>query len=376
MRNLFFILSFFPYILYSQNSAVPKPITCASSSAKMSSLYVEYMKGNYPLSTKSLLNQWEEKCGLCEPVYRAKILFALKTGTFNDSLFSTQSIEHIFNYQSRIKHLTSANTYWYDSKEAYYGYVPPGKDFDNYTRELAATLKLNYPEESTEYMLSEFYSTNSDSIFLKLQSPSCPKSALQKEYYTVVKKYRRKIEFHIAAITGIWIPTGKLAILGVHPEIGFQAGWKRMRMNYDFTVIMRFLDSPNNYYARIGYGDDARVLTNFFFGIYGGFDIGVDLFAKKGHEIQCVGGIAFDGIGVSANRTALSYNFNVGLGYRYYIRNGFYVGLKAKYNIVNYTLDKLLDYTGNAVTVHFFVGGVNNRYRNNNLTALKYPLRK
>jgi len=35
-----------------------------------------------------------------------------------------------------------------------------------------------------------------------------------------------------------------------------------------------------------------------------------------------------------------------------------------------------LDFTGNPITIHFIVRGVNNVIRNSNLKALKYKLRK
>jgi len=64
------------------------------------------------------------------------------------------------------------------------------------------------------------------------------------------------------------------------------------------------------------------------------------------------------------------------LGYRYYIKEGLYLGLRAKYNFVDYTLQEIIAFSGNPVTVQFIIGGLGNKDRNGNLKALKYKLRK
>ena len=72
----------------------------------------------------------------------------------------------------------------------------------------------------------------------------------------------------------------------------------------------------------------------------------------------------------------LLYNFSAGVGYRFYITNSFYLGVRAKYNFVDYSLNNVIDFTGNPVTVQFIIGTVNNVLRNDNLRALKYRLRR
>jgi hypothetical protein len=79
-----------------------------------------------------------------------------------------------------------------------------------------------------------------------------------------------------------------------------------------------------------------------------------------------LGGLAWDGwdaleedkTGGLRAETVSSYNFNFGLGYRRYLKKTTYIGLRAKYNIVNYTLNKIVDFTGNPVSITFVVGGL------------------
>jgi hypothetical protein len=185
----------------------------------------------------------------------------------------------------------------------------------------------------------------------------------------------------MAWITGMWIPTGDLTKLGLHPDLGFQLGSKVGKMNYDFTMRFKFINAANYYTA---YRGSTPELTNNFFGGYIGFDLGRDVYVRNGHEIQLTGGIALDGFDVLEgddeldidSESILTYNFNFGLGYRYYITNSLYLGLKAKYNIVDYSLNGVTDFKGNPITVQITIGNVNNAFRNRNLKALGYKLRK
>jgi len=232
--------------------------------------------------------------------------------------------------------------------------------------------------------LTEFYSDNSDTILTKIQTQTYGNTALTKEYNDAVRKYANMPEYHMSWITGIWIPTGDLKKLGSHPELGYQIGVKHRKMNYDFVMSFRFLNSANYYYGRRTKSDNSLELTDNFFGGHIGMDIGRDIYADRGHEIQLTGGIAVDGFDVLEedkvnnlkSESTWSYNFNFGLGYRFYITNSFYLGLRAKYNLVDYSQSKVIDFTGNPVTIQFIIGSVNNSFRNNNLKALKYRLRK
>lgn len=361
-----------------------KQTDCSDVSYNSGLYFIRYMNENKADSAKFLLTYWESKCGMREPIFRAKLLLALRENEFNDTLMKEGSLNNIFNYQNRMDMIKYSNYYSYDNYKSYYGFTPPGQEFDKYTRSLAKDLINKYESKTIEYLIAEFYGVNSDTIFTKIQTKSYSESPLTKEYNKAVENYVNMGEFHMSWITGIWIPTGSLKILGNHPEIGFQMGSKHKKMNYDIIMAFKFLDSQNDYYARHTKSGDYVELTNHFFGAHIGFDVGRDIYSNAGHEIQLTGGIAFDGFDALEedteydikSETAWTYNFSFGLGYRYYITNGFYLGLRAKYNVVDYTLNNVVDFTGNPITIQFLIGGVYNLIRNDNLKALKYELRK
>lgn len=361
-----------------------KQVDCSDISYNSGLYFIRYMDENKTDSAVSLIKYWESKCGMREPLFRAKVLLALKRNEFNDSLFTEGTLNNIFNYQNRMAMIKYSNYYSYDDYKSYYGFIPPGQEFDKYTQSLARTLKKNYKPETIEYLLAEFYGDNCDTILSKMQTKTYSESGLAKDYEKSVERYANMSEMHMSWITGIWIPTGELKKLGNHPELGFQMGAKHKKMNYDITLTFKFLNASNEYYGRHTKTSDTLELTNHFFGGHIGFDVGRDIYAKNSHELQLTGGIAFDGFDVfegNVNKdieaeSTWTYNLNFGLGYRYYVTNAFYLGLRAKYNIVDYSLNNVVDFTGNPITIQFVIGGVNNVFRNNNLSALKYRLRK
>ncbi len=201
--------------------------------------------------------------------------------------------------------------------------------------------------------------------------------------YQAIKKYLEMPEYNWGFMIGIWIPTGDLKIMGRHLQIGFQSGIKLRKMNYDISIIATTNDTKEVFYFRRFKNSDTMEPTHQFFGGYMGMEIGRDLYSKYGHEIQLIGGIAAEVLDVLKvnNEEDLkaayiwSYNFNIGLGYRYYLPNSIYLGLKAKYNIVNYAMSKVIDFTGNTITIQCTIGGLNNVTRNKELKKLSHKLR-
>ncbi|MEI6091808.1 MAG: hypothetical protein WCR42_15230 [bacterium] len=373
--------------LYSQDldkMMTKKLVDCQTISYNSSIYFVKLVEENKIDSAKILLKYWEDKCGVREPLIRARVILALKEGNFKDSLLGINPFNNIFNYQNRADMIKYSNTYRYDNYESYFGYVPPGYEFDNFTRKEAQNLKDKYSPNSLEYLICEFYSTNSDTLFDKLQTLPDKNSLLASEYQKMVGYYLNLPEGHLEWITGIWIPTGGIKLLGIHPEMGFQAGVKVNKMSYDFTMCFKFVKSANTYLANRPHSDLPLESTSQFFGGYIGIDIGRDIFSKNGHEIQLTGGVAADGFDVlNENKdydlkaaSVWSYNFNLGLGYRYYLNSKYYVGVRAKYNVVDYKLNNIIDFSGNPITMHFVFGGVGNIYRDQNLKNLKYKLRR
>lgn len=189
----------------------------------------------------------------------------------------------------------SGNNNLYDNAEKYYyGYVPIGKEYDTFTGKAFSELRANYSEDRVENLLCQFYTDASDTIYTKLQTQVFKNTRLSKEYYDIVNYYSNSLTSYADFVSGIWIPTGKLSILGVHPEIGLILGWKYKKFSYDIDLGVRILNSPNRYLAKRP-ETGVYEYTNKFFGAYIGFVLLRDIFVDRYNEIKLLAGVAFDG---------------------------------------------------------------------------------
>ncbi|MDR1552625.1 MAG: hypothetical protein LBS69_04070 [Prevotellaceae bacterium] len=330
-------------------------------------------------SAKNLVEYWKQKCGISEPVFRATILLALIERNFTDSILPNETLRYIINYKSRVEMIKSLLYFDYNIHENYYGYVPPGQEFDKFTSQLARELKDTYDTASIEYLFAEFYGDGSDKILSKIQLPEYQENKIAKEYNKITQHHLKKADYHAAFFSGVWVPTGELKQIGWHPEIGYQIGLKYGKMNYDLVMALKFINSPNYYWVKRKHSLPEQ--TRYFVGGTMGLDFGRDVFvsAKRKHEIQIIAGVAYDGFTVikedKDNKIeplhVNSYNFNIGFGYRYYV-NTWYLGLKIKYNFVDYSLNNVINFTGNPITASVVIGFVNNKDKNDILEMLQY----
>ena len=112
----------------------------------------------------------------------------------------------------------------------------------------------------------------------------------------------------------------------VHPELGFQSGIKKAGYSAQFTLIIKFLNTPNQYLAKRVHSNDSIVPTNQFVGPYIGMDFGKSIIEFNKSELQFLIGIGFDAFtaldplsdAYSRYEDVRSYNLNFGLRYNYF----------------------------------------------------------
>jgi hypothetical protein len=349
---------------------------------QMANMVVRYFNEDKADSVNAIISRWENSEGISEPIFRAKVLLALKEGKNIDSLSDKNTIDHIFKYISRIDLIRYNNLAEFEEFRSDYGNIEPGGTFDQFTWETASTLKHKFEPNSLPYLWCEFYGENCDTLLSKIQEKEFSKTLLALQHSKQVKKYLNYSEFHIALFTGLWIPTGKLKALGVHPEIGLLSGWKKNKMNYDFAFSMKFCDTPTPYWATRP-EETKPELTQMFIGGYFAFETSYDLISHRKHSLQLATGIGIDGFDAFKEDSLLNlgaastntFNFNAGLSYRYYYKKSSYIGARVKYNIVDYTRSGVIDLTGNTLSFQIVFGGLENALKYQQLDLLRYRLR-
>ncbi|NVO12163.1 MAG: hypothetical protein HXX16_19550 [Bacteroidales bacterium] len=366
MKLIIITIALFVFINVQGQNNIDTLNTCEKNSNKYALLFIKRLNESKPDSINEIFRKWKLSCGQCEPLQRAKILYHLKFNTFNDSVLSESISCNIKIFLNRKKQ------YLFKEPE-YFSYVPVGKEFDIFSDSIAKTLIHKFKRNSVEYLLCELYSNKSDSILIKIKHPRYQFSTIHNKPCSIHAKKNEKIKkinksgFDIALMSGVWIPTGGLSVLGIHPELGFQGGAKNENYSAQFTLIIKFLNTPNKYLARRVHTNNSVEETNQFVGPYIGLDFGKSIYHTYHSEFQILAGLGFDAFTAlnplkeinNRYEDVRSYNVNFGFGYRYYFKNKpQYIAIEPKFNIVDYGLNNVTDLKGNFISIRFIYGHI------------------
>ena len=162
---------------------------------------------------------------------------------------------------------------------------------------------------------------------------------------------------------GTWVANGNLELFGIKPEVGGQAGLRFRRVGCDLTALFRFLDSDERYRVR---HKDSLIETDNFFSVYLGVDPVYRVFSSDRTAFELFGGLGYDGImALTADQAnedhadyLNSFSVSAGLSWRWFYnsRRTRYIGLQARYNIVNHHTGGGTDLSGNSVSVNLIWG--------------------
>lgn len=227
------------------------------------------------------------------------MLCELKTGQFSEwfvgnSLFDFINI-CVFRYNSSF--LDASNSY--ERNRADFGYVQPQGEFYMALSQLAVELQSHYAEGSYERAWVDFLVHPSDAIFAAVKEPTIKNTQFAQLYNSRLTELVNQPELHMSLLGGIWVPTGELSTLGVHPSLGFQVGSHSLKSNWDLTFAFKFNNTPRPYYAYPYDYFTEKVATTYFLGGYIAIDWGKCLARKIKVDFLVLAGIGYDGFDVT-----------------------------------------------------------------------------
>ncbi len=171
----------------------------------------------------------------------------------------------------------------------------------------------------------------------------------------------RSVSSHVGFLAGAWIPTSDLSVLGIHPSIGVQGGFRYMHSELDLTVSFRFLKAADSF---VVYRPPYYYTLDNYFGGYIGLDYKYYFMADRQKEVGLMLGFGFEGFDINKGEedyldpvSINSFNFNIGIRINWFVSGRTYFGLQPRYNIVNYSNHGGTSLAGNAFSIDFFVGG-------------------
>ena len=340
-----------------------------------STLLINELFENSKVDSISLVvTKWENFCGESEPLFRAKVLTKISLATFSEKENSESDTEMsmVLAYLDR-KKLSEEQNYHqlYEYYKLYLGYVPLNSNFDLTTTAWASSLlEENDDLRPDEKAFCLLYSNQIDKFWSYLQSSEMQDSKLSKAYEQEKDRVNNMWEGHINFFSGVFVPTASLAeVIGAKSIFGFQLGAKIKKTQLDLSFAFRPGEAKEYYTV---YFEDDLVQTQDHLGGYIGLDFARELTNNYKRELDLEWGIAADFMDVISgdpdvsndSKTLSSFNFNCGLGYRFYFKNMNYIGLHAKYNFVNYKNKKGTGLDGNylSFTISYNLFGNPNKH--------------
>lgn len=379
--KILLILFLLVFELFSQTNLddliVDEVPDCQDIAYSASILIKSYYFRNQIDSANLILNYWESNCLISEPLMRMKILHSIKESTFSEQTYDSIYIDFIIQYYN------SAGVYhgflYYG--DYYFGNNNQGWKFDEFTKNLADSLLLKQTEGTLSYELCKFYSSKSSDILRILsEDKSLYATKLSQEYRRRINECLSMSAAHLSIFSGVWVPSGNASALGIHPIIGVDLGYSKWRLTYNFSMYLKFGSTSDYYYV---FAEDSLFKTNYFFGGYIGFNVEAEIIKLHRIDINLLLGVGYDGFSAldysksdddldnDVKKSINSFNFNSGIGFRYYLRNqSAYIGLRTNYNIVDYVNNGGTNLKGNTFNISFIFGGFSNNRKYSTLRSL------
>ncbi len=363
---------------------VKKILTCKDILINCGELIPRFYHQGKSDSLEMIVDYWQRHCGLTEPLFRFKILYAIERQTFSEMDFKKDVWKYLLRYKEHIaiKERNPAERLpIFERILRYYLYDDYLADeFDGLTLLLAEENRLKTKPGTAEHVLSTFYANQFDQAIRMLKTDNRFRYTRLKRFYDQeVHETRFAPERHFAVFSGMWLPQGKNRLLGNHPTIGLMLGIKRLKTLVDFSVAVRFLASKNEYLVKY----QGEVLqTDHYLGYYFGIDLGYELWRNLRHEWDLIGGVALDGFDqVQTNtsddekgKTLATLNLNLGVGYRFYFEeySAKYLGFEARFNFASYNNKGGTDLSGNSISLRIVYAWSGNEQKYKKLKDLLY----
>ena len=328
-------------------------------------------------SIRIVLQYWGNRCPSNPERLVTEVLFRIGAGEFDDH-----------DYEDLLHALLAYKFHAVEADNDHHSYTYPSDDYSRYTeilrtyreflRNYARETKAGTKPNSLESMLCDFYDHEFTPLLEALKANAFPETYLQRSFVKERERLMDLYDRHWAGFFEYWIPRGKATTLGNHPGIGMTFGFRKKTFSVDFTGLARFGKASNAYSI---YQKDSLYTTRDFSGVYAGAEAAKAFFRTRRSELAASGGIGYESItavpadeakGIEAVDVG-TFNLSAGLGYRYYYSEiGAYVGIQARYNVIDYFAKGGTDLSGHALTLRLFWGTSGNPYRYNALKRLGY----
>ena len=350
-----------------------EPMHCGDLATVSRKAVRDYYEAGMYDSALAALQYWTDQCGMNSTTYRTTLLLHVAAGSFSDDLYDSRIIDNM------LLHRTAEISYPY-YHQGHWRTDDWGDRLGAFTERIARELRKRLPEGTVEALLCECFSGDREEVFHKLQRPEYADTKLRHIYDREVKRILSdRTEANFAFYSGYWSPRDGAGDLGGHPILGAVMGGQKDGFLYNIVGEWRMGNTSPPYVVEHNGTVDT---TARFDGYYTGIEVGRELVRTLQHQLFARAGAGLDGFAYDASsedgprEKVHSYNVNLGLGYRYYLRpHGLnYIGLEGVYNIVAYDDNGGKALSGNSIGLRLLFGWGGNVISNERLSDLSYGI--
>jgi hypothetical protein len=381
MSRILGILVFVCLIFNGLNALAQEDVTidCSREAVIYSKAFIQHFQLKQYDLAEDVLYQWEQECALSEPIQRARLLLLIQNNRLSQQTeppFLFEAAVAYANRQDLIDHENPAvRDLHYADNIHYYGYIIPDGDFDRFTRKLAEQLLTQQGQNNLAVSFLHLYSGNSTEFFLQLKQGSFPQTELSKDYHQKVKMLKRMPEFNFGLGTGLWIPGGNLAVLGIKPMVNIYAGMKFQNTTFNIIADIRFGKSKELFEMDI---KDTLIQTRNHQGAFFGLQLSRILLRTASIHYGILASAGIDVIDIVEDRQYAqrqmhtSWGFQTGVFAEYIFANRSRLTLTPGYHFINHQNNRGTAMDGNAFILRITYGLSENARRNQNLARLGY----
>lgn len=333
--------------------------SCEKIALSVTGLIPQFHSENATDTLFSLLSFWQHYCEGPEPLVRFRILYTIETNTFSDDWYPDNILTLLYDYEQMVT-AEGDLPYYYDYFDREYVLLDEG--FSPFTRALAGTLQQYTDLQPVERFFADFYAHEFKKAFRTLESGELKGTRIDSLYRARQHKILTTKRRYLGAYLGLWKPTGNLATLGNHPQIGFFSGSSHNRAVFGFNALLGFGSAANAYHVVT---DNTLFTSEHYLSLHIGVDGGLEIIKTMHNAVIMSVGLAYEGFeafsvtqqeNYGLSKFVGSFNLNFGLEYRFLSWDGSFFGLQAKYHFVNYRNRGGTDFSGNVATFGLVFG--------------------
>lgn len=330
--------------------------------------------------TSELLLAWEQRCGMSEPVFRARLLVDFVMGENQEELSEMDGLlDRAIAFDVRYDLIENGSEQerndYFELYPEYFGYLSINGAFDRQTQRLA--LQLQRAETDNE-ILSAFvalYAGETEWFFQNLKQGGLVYSRLSEEYFARVLYFQQKPELSAGITTGLWVPQGNLDVIGLKPSFMVHAGVKNRTSSLHAVLAIRFGSTRKPISFSV---QDTLVTTRNQQGGYAGMEWVQSLYSREKMSVGFTFTGGYDVIDMVEDRqdprrkTFGSWFLQPGLFWEFSLPNQSALGLYPYYAFLNHKNSGIPPLDGSAwfVTLRYRLSG--NVRKTENLKRLGY----